>query len=572
MIKPMESYSLDKSDSHSEWTLPSIAAKRTNASPEAVFVREVSGHQETYAQFMAHAKALAAHFLHTGVKPGDRILIFAENSIAALHAWMASALVGAVEVSANTGYRHQSLAHVIELTKPKLIISDASLMPHITELSTDLSGIQQCITITNANADSIGVAKTDGADCGFIMHDHHQLITQPIPTDQHWPEVLPSDGASVVFTSGTTGPAKGVLMPHGHVYLLAHTTAQETGMSTSDVFYSSHPLFHIAGKFMGVLATFVTGGTVVLDKKFDAKYWLDRIRDSGATLSIAHGPMIEMIYAQPPRAEDSDNSLTRLMCCPLPKHQGDAFLKRFDVIGIEMWGMSEVGCPVWTSRQLSTVPGSCGKVLTEWYDLEIVDPDTDRVVPDGTAGEIVVRPRVPWTTMLYYIGMPETTVCSWRNLWFHTGDIAVRDTNGNLFYIDRKDDRIRRRAENISSFDIEAAASEFPGVRECVAVGVPSGYENDDDILIYVVTMADIDINPLELLKYLARTLPHFMVPRYIEIISALPRTPTNKVKKKELAQRGIQTNTWDRKTAGISLKDLINQNSTAVNRPNSTT
>jgi len=192
--------------------------------------------------------------------------------------------------------------------------------------------------------------------------------------------------------------------------------------------------------------------------------------------------------------------------------------------------------------------------------VEVVDPETDRPVPDGTAGEIVVRSRHPWTTMLCYMGMPEETVNAWRNLWFHTGDIAVRDSNGNMFYIDRKGDRIRRRAENISSFDIEAAVADFPGVKECVAVGVPSGYENDDDILVYIVTMEDAVVEPPALLSFLARALPHFMVPRYIEIIDELPRTPTNKVKKKQLSQRGIQTSTWDRKGAGVSLKELISQ------------
>jgi len=544
----------------SEWTLPKVAARRLEASPEAIFAREISGNQETYGQFMAHAEALASHFLQVGIVPGDRILIFATNSIAALHAWMAAALVGAVDVSANTGYRGNSLAHVFNLAQPSLIVSDADLMPYITELDWDFSGIRKVVLIDNMNTDTTALAKAKEVVGDINISYHHKLLAEPVSSKQPWPEVQPADPASVVFTSGTTGPAKGVVMPHGHVCLLAQTTAQETDMTASDVFYSAHPLFHIAGKFMGVLAIFASGGTLVLDKKFEAKRWLDCIRASGATVSIAHGPMIEMIQAEPPRPEDSDNALSRLMCCPLPKRHGDAFLERFCVKGIEMWGMSEIGCPSWTSRQLPAVAGSCGKVLTEWYDLEIVDPDTDRRAPDGTAGEIVVRPRHPWTTMLRYMGMPDETVDAWRNLWFHTGDIAVRDSSGNLFYIDRKGDRIRRRAENISSFDIETAAADFPGVKECVAVGVPSSYENDDDILVYIVAMEDVVIEPTALLSFLSRILPHFMVPRYIEVIDELPRTPTNKVKKKELSQRGIRSRTWDRKAAGISLKELIDQ------------
>jgi crotonobetaine/carnitine-CoA ligase len=560
MVLHEQSLAFAISDSHSEWTLPKVAARRVEASPEAVFAREVSGNQETYGQFMAHAESLAAHFLQIGVEPGDRILIFAANSIAALHAWMAAALVGAVDVSANTGYRGNSLAHVLKLAKPSLIVSDADLIPFITELTWDFSSVRQIVVIDNTEAYPPELAKAYEAKGNIGVRYHHELIAKPASLKQSWPEIQPSDAASVVFTSGTTGPAKGVVMPHGHVCLLANITARETGMTASDVFYSAHPLFHIAGKFMGVFAIFSAGGTLVLDRKFDAKIWLDRIRESGATVSIAHGPMIEMIQAEPARPEDSDNALTRLMCCPLPRRHGRAFLERFGVKGIEMWGMSEVGCPCWTSRQVPTVTDSCGKVLTEWYDVEVVDPETDRQVPDGTAGEIVVRPRHPWTTMLNYMGMPEATVNAWRNLWFHTGDIAVRDSSGNMFYIDRKGDRIRRRAENISACDIETVVADFPGVKECVAVGVPSSYENDDDILVYIVATEDAVVEPATLLGFLARALPHFMVPRYIEIIDELPRTPTNKVKKKQLSQRGIQPSTWDRKAAGVSLKELIDQ------------
>lgn len=544
-------------DALSKWTIPNVADLRVKASADKVFVREAATRrQETYAQFMRHAKALASHFMRAGVQPEDAVLVYAANSIAALHAWMATAWLGAMDVSVNTGYRGQPLRHVFELAKPKLIVCDAELIPQLTELSADFFGVEHLVVIQDAHGHPSPIESLQTDHPALHVTDYEKLIVSPAPDTPAWPAVGVHSPASVVFTSGTTGPAKGVIMPHGHVCLLAYTTAQATHMTAADVFYSAHPLFHIAGKFMGVFATFMTGGELVLDRRFDASQWLGRIRSSGATLSIAHGPMIEMIHAQPEAHDDADNPLTRLMCCPLPKRHGQAFQARFGVQGIEMWGMSEVGCPIWTRPQEDRI-GSCGKVLADWYHVEIVDPQTDLPVPVGEAGEIVVRPKYPWTTMLGYLGMPLATLDAWRNLWFHTGDIASRDAGGNVFYVDRKDDRIRRRSENISSYDIESAAADFPGVRECAAVGVATEYENDDDILVYVVPSDHAHIDPAQLLAFLAQRLPHFMVPRYIEVIDELPRTPTNKVRKKQLKLRGISDSTWDRKHAGIRLKSL---------------
>jgi crotonobetaine/carnitine-CoA ligase len=274
-------------------------------------------------------------------------------------------------------------------------------------------------------------------------------------------------------------------------------------------------------------------------------------------MSIAHGPMIEMIFAMPPSEKDRTHAMRRLMCCPLPKGIGPAFEERFGLRGVEMWGMTEIGCPLWTDLDGPRPSGTCGRLIEDWYELQIVDPETDMALETGQTGEIVVRPKKPFTTMLGYLGRPEATVEAWRNLWFHTGDAAYRNADGFYFFVDRIRDRIRRRAENISSYDIEAAAQTYPGILEVAAVGVPSGMEGDDDIKLCIVAQAGIDIDPAAVIQFLFNTLPHFMVPRYIEVLQAMPRTPTNKIRKRELAEAGIDNATWDRHKAGIRLKDL---------------
>jgi len=201
--------------------------------------------------------------------------------------------------------------------------------------------------------------------------------------------------------------------------------------------------------------------------------------------------------------------------------------------------------------------GSCGKNRSDWFDVRIVDPETDETRGIGEVGEIVVRPLAPWTIMQGYLGMPEQTVEAWRNFWFHSGDSGYIDAEGYAYFVDRMKDRIRRRAENISSYDIESASAAHPQVLEAAAVGVPSEFEGDDDIKLCAVLRPGEQLPPQELLAYLAQQLPHHMVPRYIEFLDALPRTPTNKVKKNELRSRGVGPPAWDRRAAGISLKNL---------------
>jgi crotonobetaine/carnitine-CoA ligase len=189
----------------------------------------------------------------------------------------------------------------------------------------------------------------------------------------------------------------------------------------------------------------------------------------------------------------------------------------------------------------------------------VVDPANDAALPAGEVGELVVRPKYPATLMQGYFGKPEATVEAWRNLWFHSGDSAYIDRDGWVYFVDRLKDRIRRRAENISSYDIEYAAQQIAGVVDAAAVGIPSEFAGDDDIKLCVVMSADSMIGPAELIGPLARALPHHMVPRYIEIVAELPRTPTKKVQKAVMRQAGITAATWDRKQAGIALRDIIN-------------
>lgn len=536
----------------STWTVREIALRQLAECGDRIFAQEVDGDSETYRTFIGRSIALSHFLLDRGVQKGDTVAIFAGNSLPGLHAWLSAGLIGAVEVPINPSYRADILRHILALAKPGVIIADRNALPALAEIDEHLEFVRDIVVIGDSTT-ALATVKTRRR-----LHDYSRIVARALEAPAA--SIRPSDTASIMFTSGTTGPSKGVMMPNGQVCLLALQAIQATGMNGDDVFYCVHPTNHIAGKYMGIFAIFASGGRLVLDRRFEAASWLDRVRRYAATISIAHGPMIEMIHQTPGSAHDRDHAMRRLMCCPLPKQIAGEFEDRFALRGVEMWGMTEIACPCWTSLAATRVPGSCGRALSDWYHVAIVDPETDEILGPDMIGEIVVRPRYPWTTMQGYLGMHQETVEAWRNMWFHTGDAARVDADGNFFYVDRIKDRIRRRAENISSYDIETAAKQFPGVHETAAVGVPSDYAGDDDVKLCVVSDPAVEASPLALLRFLASRLTPAMVPRYIEFLDSLPRTPTNKVRKRELRDSGVTPRTWDRQAAGVKLRELIEE------------
>ena len=364
-------------------------------------------------------------------------------------------------------------------------------------------------------------------------------------------------GASLEHALNQVG-ARCIAIGAEFVPLLQAIAERLSQLRTVDFYYSFHPLHHMAGKFMQVLACVVAGAHLVLDRKFDPAAWLQRIRLSGATHSGGHGPMLEMIHAQPASPQDREHRLRVLCSAPFPRHIASDFEARFGLRGLECWGMTEVGVPLWNSLDEPLRAGSCGRVDAEWFEFRVLHPETDAPLPCGEVGEFVVRPRHPWTLSQGYAGLPDKTVEAWRNLWFHTGDLGHVDAEGYVYFGDRVAERIRRRAENVSAYEIEVAAQSHAAVAEAAAVGTPSEFAGDDDIRLFVVARAGTSLQPEALLRHLAAHLPHPMVPRYIDTVAELPRSATHKIQRALLRRDPMGPNTWDRKVQGIELRELI--------------
>lgn len=528
------------------WTLTHQLRRQATERPDEPFLQFGDADPFTYADVLARSEDTAARLAQLGVAPGDMLQILASTSPEMVFTWFATSLLGAVDVTLNTSYRSAPLVHALNLCQGKVLVIDPDYLPRLAEIEADLTDLDTVVLLQPA-ADRPALRRLKVVELSEVPQAPLAAADGPCYRDI----------SSIVFTSGTTGPAKGVRIPHAQAFVYAQQHVAGFDMTDTDVFYCFHPMFHIGGK--GALySALLAGGKVVLRDRFVPEAWIDDIRRYGATLTIGHGPMLEMIFAQPERPEDGDNQLRAVMACPFPAAIAERFEARFAVKGVEVYGTTECATPSWRSLDEPLRLGSCGRPSNDVVEVLIVDPETREEVPAGQAGEIVVRPLVPWVLMQGYHGMPEATVEAWDNYRYNTGDAGRFDEDGYLYFLDRMKDRIRRRAENIASYDIEVAACSFEGVLEAAAVGVPSGYQADDDIKLCVV--ADGPLDHLQLLKHLASELPHFMVPRYIDVLDQLPRTPTNKVRKQLLREENITPTTWDRHGAGVSLRDLVSE------------
>jgi crotonobetaine/carnitine-CoA ligase len=437
----------------------------------------------------------------------------------------------AILVPINVELKGELLAHQLRDSAPKLIISDRS----IDGLSAmGLSGVS--LVGLNRTVDGAG----DGPAISFeqlcAATDADAILS---PT--------PGDICLILYTSGTSGASKGVLIPQAHAYLFGLLQARALSVSAKDRFFVALPMFHVNALLMSLGACLVTGAQAHVVAKFSASRWLSQVRTSEATVTNCLGIMAEFILRQPETAGDRTHKLRSVMAVPVSAQWGAGFEARFGVSLVQVYGMTE--CNIVTFTQAGDVlePGCVGPVCEEFFDLRILDPETDQPVPAGSVGEIAVRPKVAFAFMQGYLGLPEVTVRAWRNLWFHTGDAGRLDASGRLHFVDRLGDCIRRRGENISSSEIEQVLATHPGIVECSVVGVRiEGAGGEDEIKACIVREPGI-LDYGELLEWSEAHLPRYAVPRFWEFVDALEKTSTGKVKKKELRSRGVTEQTWDR-------------------------
>lgn len=520
-----------------EWTLSHALRRQADAQPHWPFVRDELGAELTYGELLVRVERFAAGLSGLGVERGDRVVLMMDNSLEMLIAWFAINHLAAIEVPMNTANRGNSLEHVLRNSAANLVIADAGYIPVITAAAIDLPDLHTLVVNGDCNRElpwrviSIETIAASGAPATTVDVDYR-------------------DRGAIIYTSGTTGPAKGVVMSHAQMHLFARHVVEQLDLVPHDVYLVCLPLFHANAQFMQVYAAVLAGSTIVIAPRFSASTWIRQVSDSGATVSSLLGVMAQFIYNQPAGPSDREHQLRRMVTIPMPAAIAHDFERRFGVTCIEAYGMTEVCLPIYRPKGESLRPGSCGKVLSNWFEVELLDPDTSEPVEQGQVGEIAVRPIYPYTTFLEYHGMPERTVEAWRHLWFHTGDAGRRDADGYYYFVDRINDRIRRRGENVTAYDIESALLEHPDVFEAAVIAVPAS-TGEDDIKAFVVCPAGVTIDPVALIDHCLPRMAYFAVPRYLEFIDELPKTSNGKVLKRELRCRAVTEKQWDREAAG---------------------
>ncbi|MEU9586106.1 ATP-dependent acyl-CoA ligase [Streptomyces werraensis] len=527
-----------------------LLRRRAAATPTAPYALMPDGDRWSYARTLRETEETAAALQALGVAPGELVLSWLPNGPDALRVWYGVNLAGAVLVPLNIAYRGAILRQVIADSGAAVLVCRPSLAARLAQTDERAGSVRTVVLLPGPDDAPQEVAALAGRLSGRYrvetgLRADRAEFTEPVPTPQPW------DPQTVVYTSGTTGPSKGVVSSYAHLY--SSCTAAFHGMAgPQDRYLLQLPLFH-AGGTIGAYGMLVHGGSVTVVPAFSTGEFWPLIRRTGTTLCTLLGVMATYLLKQPPLPQDTAHPLRAAYVIPFTEGAAE-FSRRFGVSVRALFNMTEVSCPVLSAPDHRPgIPMHCGRPRPG-ITARVVD-DHDREVPDGEAGELVLRADRPWSFLSGYLGRPAETAAVWRNGWFHTGDTFRRAPDGGLVFVDRKKDAIRRRGENVSSFEVEAQAVAHPGVLEAAAVAVP-GDEGEDEVLLVV---ADRDpaapVDPAALLEFLRERLAHFMLPRYIRVLPELPKTPTGKPTKHTLRAEGVVAGTWDREAAGIRIR-----------------
>jgi carnitine-CoA ligase len=497
------------------------AGRRT---PDAPFVR-FGDDVYTFGDVDDAARRYTTSLLAAGVQQGDLVAIMMRNSIAFIEIYAALAHCGAAVVLVNPEYRGYMLEYVLGDAGCRLLVTDADVVPQIEASAANLTALETVLTVgTPASASGVTVTP---------------LTPDPVPTDPVT-AARPTDLHCVVYSSGTTGPSKGIMISNAHALVKALEVIRICSFTSDDVLYSPLPLFYSMGLLRGVLSVAITASCIVLRDKFSVSAYWDDVRRSGATVAHSVFSLPIMLASQPPRDDDLQNSLR----CMFNAKYDPLFEERFGVRLIEGYGLTEAGNAIYSRPDEEPVPESCGRASDEWQ-VQLADADGKEVAV-GEIGEIQIRPLLPNRIMLGYLNKPEVTVASTRDLWFRTGDLASRDERGFFFYRGRIKEMIRRRGQNISAWEVEQIVNSHESVAESAAIAYPSDI-GDDDLRVVVVPAEGQQVDLVSLAAHCERNMPAYMVPRYFEVRTQLPRTPSGRVEKYRLIEQALGDDVLDR-------------------------
>ncbi|MDO8977629.1 MAG: AMP-binding protein [Afipia sp.] len=508
---------------------------------DAVYAVFQDGTEWTFQELRRLVRTCAAGFHAAGVKQGDRVIIMMPNGPLGVLALFAASYLGAVFVPINPALKGNLLEHVFADSGAAFAVVHEDLLDQVAALN-----VPALNTIFSSGS------VPDDLDCSGrtvlpVSHLNGNPDTLPEPGDP----IEPWHTQSIIYTSGTTGRSKGVLSSYMHSYS-AMSPETWTCTRAGDRHLLHMPIFHIGGAFVASTCL-CTGSSIAVVPAFKTGTFWQTVRDMKVNVVFLLGAMATFLLKSPPQQDDTDHPLRMVFIVPLGQ-SGPDFQKRFGVEVFTLFNMTEISTPLLSGAN-PVKPSTCGRPRPG-VEVRLVD-ENDCEVPRGTVGQLVVRTEQPWAMNHGYNGNPQATADAWRNGWFHTGDAFICDGDGDFFFVDRLKDTIRRRGENISSYEIEIELLAHPDIREAAAVPVPSEF-TEDEVLVVIAPVAGRSVEPPAIVEFLRARLPHHMIPRYVRIVEELPKTPTEKVQKHVLREQGTTADTWDREaTAQARIKSL---------------
>lgn len=519
-----------------ECVLRYLLDRWANERPDQPHVVFADGAEWTFAELRDKVRTKAAGLRAMGIEQGEHVAVWLPNGPDALIAFYAINYIGAVFVPFNTAYRGQLLQHVIANSGARVLLVHPDLVPRLSEI--DLGRVERLVVTTGIEV----------PEAPRPIQRFDELAGAADETLELARPIEPWDIQSIIYTSGTTGPSKGVLSSYLHMFTNAGPESWPM-VDENDRYMCVAPIFHIGG--MGPpFVMLARGASVAMIDNFSTEDFWAVAKATQSTVVFLLGVMATFLLKADPRPDDRDHTVKKAFMVPLT---GDApaFTERFGVDIYTIFNMTEISSPIVSEANPKKI-GTCGRVR-DGVDVRLVDRN-DCEVAIGEIGEMLVRTDRPWAMNSGYNANPEATAEAWRNGWFHTGDAFRRDEDGYFYFVDRVKDAIRRRGENISSFEVEADVCSHPAVREAAAVAVPSEF-SEDEVMVIVAPVPGQKLEARQLAEFLIDTMPYFMVPRYIRILDELPKTPSAKVMKADLRKEGVTPDTWDREAAGLRVR-----------------
>jgi crotonobetaine/carnitine-CoA ligase len=526
-------------------TLPELLQARLDDDPDAEYL-DVLGTKLSAADVAETGGRLAGALAGLGVQRGDRVATLIENSPEALLSWWGIVLGGFVAVPINTAYKGEYLRHQLADSGARVLIVEPALIDRVTRVAGSVEDLIHVVVLDDpVHLDGVAVHRWD---------DLLRAADVQPPAS-----VRPSDLATFVYTGGTTGPSKGCMLSHCYHEALARQIGVCWRRVPEDVVWTPLPLFHFNALTTAVLGPLVYGGRGAIERRFSVSRFWPEMNRTGATVTSTLGTMAYLLAhdvdrPEMPRSGDpkANSSLRLLGAAPLPVSVDRILRGRFGVETFSgAYGTTEASLISWQPHGVANKPDAAGVVNDDYFDVRVFDDD-DLELPRGAEGEIVIRPKRAHTMFEGYWGRPEDTVATSRNWWYHTGDVGRIDDEGYLFFVDRKADYLRRRGENISSYEVERILMSHGSLADVAVHAVPSALTEDD--LKVTATLADgASLSEEELFRWCIDELPYFALPRYVEFRAELPRSPVGRVLKRELRAEGVTPATWDAEQAGIT-------------------